>query len=78
MTEAVRAYCLAALDMAIRRNVLEITDRAAMAGAIAGERESDSLSWASLVVLDMSARCRSFILPELVELQRLGRECGAL
>lgn len=78
MTEAARIYCVAALELATRRNVLTLNEREAFRLSLENENEAETLSWASLVVYDISTRCKSFVLPEVIVLTRLGHACGAL
>lgn len=78
MTEAARIYCSAVLELAVRRNVLTSDEREAFRLSLENENEAETLSWASLVVYDISVRCKSFVLPEVIVLTHLGRACGAL
>lgn len=69
------AFATAALAAARAHNVLTAEDRAAFEACTDA---SESECWATLVVHDLSMRCRSFTPAVLTNLVELGRACGAV
>lgn len=74
---AIVAYCKAALAVATAHNLLTADERSSFEADLAAGRMVCATGWSSLVVYDLSSRCRSFapvILTDLIALGRAAQE----